>query len=166
MRRTLLILIAGLLLAVGGFCAIYFAKVSSKPRLPANTAPELAWLKTEFKLGDAEFNRIAALHSAYYPECQEMCRRIAQKNTELKTLLSKATTVTPEIEKALAEAAQMRAHCQKLMLNHFYEVAQAMPAPQRDRYLSWVQDHTLFFNHGIDTPGEVASSAQQSHSHH
>src|SRR5574341_726172 len=79
-RPTILILGAGLLLAVGAYCAAYFTKVSAHKELERSAAPELAWLKTEFKLTEPEFERVAKLDASYYPECREMCRRIAAKN--------------------------------------------------------------------------------------
>jgi hypothetical protein len=61
----------------------------------------------------------------------------------LRALLAGTNTVTPEIEKKLAEIAQLRAQCQKNMLEHFYEVSRAMPAEEGRRYLDWIQDQTL-----------------------
>ena len=61
----------------------------------------------------------------------------------LKHLLAATNAVSPEIEKTLAEAAQLRAACQKEMLQHFYSVSRTMPADQGKRYLAWVQDQTI-----------------------
>ena len=62
---------------------------------------------------------------------------------ELKRLLANTNAVTPEIQKTLAEAAQLRADCQKEMLQHFYDVSRTMPPEQGKRYLAWVQRSTV-----------------------
>jgi hypothetical protein len=58
-------------------------------------------------------------------------------------LLAATNSVNPEIEKTLAEAAQLRAQCQKEMLQHFYEVSRTMPPDQGKRYLAWMQEQTI-----------------------
>ncbi len=47
---------------------------TSPPTAPARAemcspAPELAWLKQEFKLDDAQFERVRQLHAGYLPQC-------------------------------------------------------------------------------------------------
>ena len=105
--------------------------------------PELAWLKKEYHLNDQQFARVLELHNAYRPQCAEMCQRIDEKNARLQQLLAATNTVTPDIQAALAEAAQVRTECQTAMLKHFYEVSRAMPPEQGKRYLAWVQQETM-----------------------
>jgi hypothetical protein len=62
---------------------------------------------------------------------------------ELAQLLAATNTITPEIEKALAESALLRADCQKKMLQHFYDVSRTMQLEQGKRYLAWVQKQTV-----------------------
>jgi hypothetical protein len=139
----------GLFLAVVGYCGFYFASTASHRDLLQTRAPELAWLKMEFNLSDAEFKRISELHESYMPHCKEMCRRIDLKNAELKALLASTNTLTEDIEKALTGAAQLRVDCQKMMLKHFYEVSQTMPPEQGKRYLAWVQEKTFLPTYGM-----------------
>jgi hypothetical protein len=94
-----------------------------------------------------------------------MCRRIAAKNTEIRDLLSQAKTVTPEIERKLAEAAQIRADCQKQMLQHFYQVSQTMPPTQGKRYLEWIQEKTFLAGYGMMHQPPPSHPAHESHSH-
>lgn len=149
MKRSVVVLLAGLFVAVAGYCAFYFAGASPRRELLESQTPELLWLKQEFNLSDAEFNRISKLHENYLPECKEMSRRIDQTNAALKQLLTSRADVTPEIEKALVDAAQLRVHCQKMMLTHFYEVARSMPPDQGKRYLEWVQEKTFLPHYGM-----------------
>ncbi|MGA2555832.1 MAG: periplasmic heavy metal sensor [Verrucomicrobiota bacterium] len=143
MRRGLTIFCCGLAAAGLAYAAIYFCATARLRAAGHADAPELLWLKEEFKLGDAEYKRISELHAGYLPRCQEMCGRIAAKNEELAGLLAKTNTVTPEIERKLAEAAALRAECQKNMLEHFYTVSRAMPPEEGRRYLEWIQEQTM-----------------------
>lgn len=139
MKRGLLILVLGLLAAAAGYGVIYFTRTSSARSLQQSEQPELAWLKQEFGLGETEFRRVSGLHAAYLPQCREMCRQIDAQNTRLQKLLAVATNITPEIDRELAEAARLHSQCQRMMLDHFFQVSQAMPPGQGRRYLSWVK---------------------------
>ena len=116
-----------------------------------STRPELAWLKSEYHLSDAQFAEVVRLHDAYKPKCAEMCRRIDEQNARVQKLLAATNTVTPEIKQALAQAAQLRAECESAMMQHFYEVSRAMPSDQGKRYLAWVQSETLLPGQMIPT---------------
>ena len=144
MRRAWFILLAGLFLAIGGYCALYFAGTSNCASMMRSPNPELAWLKDEFHLNDAEFARISRIHETYLEGCAERCRLIDAKNSHLRHLLAASQgAVTPEIEQALSEAAQLRVECEKQMLQGFYEVSRTMPPEQGKRYLEWVQARTI-----------------------
>jgi hypothetical protein len=143
MKRSLVILVAGVGVAVLGYCGIYYAGTARYCCPEPGKAPELAWLKQEFHLGDAEFARISEMHEQYLRGCAERCHRIDIKNEELARLLAATNSITPEIEKALGDSALLRAECQKKMLEHFYQVSQTMPPEQGKRYLAWVQSKTV-----------------------
>jgi hypothetical protein len=143
MKRPVLILVAGLAIAVAAYCGVYYGGTASCCRMEQSKAPELAWLKQEFHLSDAEFKRVSDMHQAYLSGCAERCRRIDQKNEELARLLAATNSITPEIEKALSESALLRADCQKKMLQHFYDVSRTMPPEQGTRYLAWIQQQTV-----------------------
>jgi hypothetical protein len=142
-RRVVVILLFGLVAAIGAYCWTYRAGTSSPRRWMQSEQPELAWLKEEFTLSDAEFKRVSELHAGYLPKCQEMCQRIGDENARLQKLIATASAMTPEIEDAIATAARLRGECQRNMLRHFYEVSQSMPPAQGRRYLEWVMDRTL-----------------------
>jgi len=149
MKRTILIVILGLVMAGASYCGFYFLASAAQRDLMESPTPELAWLRKQFNLSDTEFKRVSELHSAYRPDCEERCRRIAAKNAELKALLGQTNTLTPEIEKKLAEAAQLRLECQRAMLQHFIEVSRTMPPEQGKRYLAWVQERTFLSDYGM-----------------
>ena len=143
MKRGLLILALGVVGAFVAYCCVYLMGTAKPRAMMQSPQPELAWLKHEFNLGDAEFKRISELHAGYLPQCMERCRHIDELNDKLSNTLASATQVTPEIEKLLNDRAQMRATCQAEMLKHFFEVSRTMPPEQGKRYLDWVQSQTL-----------------------
>jgi len=147
MKRSALILVLGAVLGLSAYCGLYFAATASRRTLLDNETPELAWLKKEFNLSDGEFARVVQLHESYRADCAALCRRIDDKNDELKELLSKTDRLTPEIEAKLTEAGQLRVQCQKNMLRHFLEVSRSMPPEQGKRYLAWVQEKTFLPEH-------------------
>jgi hypothetical protein len=155
MRRRWIILIIGLLLGVAGYCVLFLCTTAMHRKIADQPVPELAWLRKEYKLSDAEFARITKLHEEYLPRCAEMCERIAEKNGELKDLLAQTNNVTPQIEQNLSDAAQLRAECEKRMLAHFYEVSRTMPPEQGKRYLEWIQEKTILRSHGKDAMAEM-----------
>ena len=141
--RRLPILIIGILACAIAYGAIYFACTVHARTLRNEASPELSWLKHEFDIGDAEFKRITELHAAYLPECKEMCEKIDRENGRLSSLLSNSTNITKEIEETLESTARLRAECQTMMLNHFFEVSKTMSPEQGKRYLAWVHEKTI-----------------------
>ena len=152
MKKGVLILVLGLLAAAAAYGCIYFVCMSPVRSLQQSDKPELAWLKEEFKLSDAEFKHVTELHAAYLPQCRDMCREIDTQNVKLQTLLSGATNMTPEITAALTESSRLRSECQTMMLRHFFQVSQTMPPEQGRRYLAWVKEKA--FKPNYDMPKE------------
>jgi hypothetical protein len=148
MKSTIAVIIGGVLLCAAAFCGFYYWGTASHRDMLQGQTPELAWLKSEFNLSDAEFDRITKLHDAYQPHCAEMCRRIDEQGQKLKTLVNSTNTMTKEIESAFAESAKLRADCQRDMLQHFFEVSRTMPPAQGKRYLEWISKRTFMPSHG------------------
>jgi hypothetical protein len=72
MKRSTLIALLGLVLALGGGAGVYLSRVASYRALCAQAGVELAWIKMEFNLNDADFARVRQLHEAYKPVCETM----------------------------------------------------------------------------------------------
>ena len=163
MRRGFLILGLGLIAALIAYSGFYLAGTAGLREWRGSRQPELAWLKQEFKLSDAEFARLSQLHEAYLPQCRERCRLIRQMNEQLSRLLATSSGVTPAVENALTERAKMRSECQAAMLKHFFEVSRTMPPQQGRRYLAWVQQQTCLreqvMNHDESPRADAASHA-------
>jgi hypothetical protein len=166
MKRGLLILALGLVGAAVAFCCAYLMGTTTPRALLKSAQPELAWLQHEFKLGDAEHQRISELHAGYLPRCMERCRRIDELNDKLAAALATAAQVTPEIATLLQDRAQIRATCQSEMLKHFFEVSRTMPRAQGQRYLAWVWDNTCLREQPMDHgSNHHRATTGQAHSH-
>ena len=142
MRRGLLILGLGLVGAIVAYCCVYLAGTTASRKWLRSEQPELAWLKHEFNVSDAEFSRISQLHQGYLPQCKERCRQIEELNRQLANAVSSTNQITPAIEKLIDERGRMRTQCQADMLKHFFEVSRTLPPDQGKRYLAWVQKQT------------------------
>lgn len=151
MKKGAVILLLGLLVSTAAFSGFYYLGTAPCRVMMSQPQPELAWLKKEFHLSDAEFARISKLHEAYLPQCAQRCLRIAEENRQLNQLLSQASSITPEIQNLLAERVKTRADCEAEMLKHFLEVSRTMPPQEGRRYLEWVEQQTFLNGHGMET---------------
>lgn len=149
MKKGILILVLGFVAAAAAYGCVYFVCTASARTLEKSNEPELAWLRDEFKLTEAELKHISELHTEYLPQCREMCRQIDSQNVHLRTLLVNATNATPELEAALAESARLRSECQRMMLRHFFQVSQTMPPEQGRRYIAWVKEKAFLPDYGM-----------------
>lgn len=159
MKRSIIILLLGITVGFAAYASLYLGRTASARALRSSDAPALAWLQTEFGLGNQELARIRELHEGYLPQCASMCAKIASANKDLETLVTHTNQVTPEISAKLAEIAQLRQTCQEQMLAHFYEVSKSMPSDQGRRYLAEMQKLTSLSNvrdHSVSAHSEHA----------
>ncbi len=166
MRKAALILLLGICLGTVAFSGFYYLGTSGTREMLKQSEPELAWLKHEFNLSDAEYARVAALHDQYLPGCAERCRVIEAQNARLREMLAANQAVTPELQNLLAERAKTRAQCEAEMLKHFHEVSRAMPPEQGRRYLAWVQEQTVLRAQPMEARHKMAGDAPAAVHHH
>ncbi len=166
MKKGAIVLLLGLLLGTAGFSGFYYFGTASCRNMMREPQPELAWLKKEFKLSDAEFARISQLHAAYLPQCAKRCQRIEEQNRKLRQLFTQATNITPEIQALLAERARTRADCEAEMMKHFLEVSRTMPPEQGRRYLEWVEKQTFLHGQAMEERHRIEKGGQMAHEHH
>lgn len=163
MRRPLLILVVMLLAGAAAFfggqrlVAYWCAKHMARP------TDDLAWLRLEFRLNDAELARVRQLHDGYLPKCREFCERIDARKGELQVLLASPTNSAAAVEQKLIEVGTVRAQCQAAMLQHFREVSQVMPPEQGRRYLAEMQRLTLGFHEQIERTMSPAATDPHGH---
>lgn len=143
MKRTLVIVLFGLLLAVLAFAICH--RVATRPlrALKEQPAAEIEWLAHEFQLTPSQRNQVARLEAEYDPRCAEMCRRIEENNRKLDSLISAGQKRTPEMDALLQESAGIQAECRRVMLDHVYRVAAIMSPEQGQRYLGLMKLQVL-----------------------
>jgi len=162
MNRSLVILLAALVLGAALFGGSYAVSRRVCQSCMAKSVSDLDWLQQEFHLDDAEMARIQKLHEGYLPKCADMCAKIAAKKSEIEAALNGSTNVNPAAQQKLAELAALRAQCQMQMLQHFTEVSQTMPPEQGRRYLAEMQRLTF----GLHEQTESSMSDSPGHEHH
>jgi hypothetical protein len=156
MKKSVTLLVLGLVIAALGFAGFYYLGTAHCRAMLRQPQPELAWLKDEFRLSDIELARITQLHEAYLPKCRERCRHIEEVSARLRELLARSASVTPEVQALLSQRARMRADCEAEMLEHFIAVSRTMPVEQGRRYLAWVQAQSSLHGQGMEQHHRVA----------
>jgi len=164
MRRPLFIFLLLLAASVLLCATAYRVAGNCYARHLAGDTDDLAWLRLEFRLSDAELQRVRQLHDGYLPTCQEFCRRIAAEKRDLHQLLDAGTQTGPQVEEKLKNVAVLRAQCQAAMLAHFAEVSRIMPAEQGRRYLAEMHRLTLGSHEKVEE--RMSSDAHGPHGHH
>jgi len=162
MNRSLVILLAALMLGGALFGGAYAVSRHVCECCLAKSVSDLDWLRQEFHLNADELARIQKLHDGYLPQCAEMCAKIAAKKAEVAAVLNGSTNVNPATQQKLAELAALRAQCQAQMLQHFTEVSRTMPPDEGRRYLAEMQRLTL----NLHESTEASMPETMDHEHH
>jgi hypothetical protein len=79
MRRGLLVLLLGVAVGVATHL-VYFSL--HRPPDPDSLDGQLAWMKSELQLNDAQFARIRELHEASSPRLRALANQVAQMQAE------------------------------------------------------------------------------------
>ncbi|MDD5260910.1 MAG: periplasmic heavy metal sensor [Methylacidiphilales bacterium] len=150
-RKTGLVLLV-VLLAVAGYVAAYFLRVQGACPYGHDDPSGLAWMRKEFHVTDAQFGKIAALHKAYKPLCDERCRRARDAELELQQFIDANTGLTPELTAAFDRSCQVREECRRGMMEHIYAVSREMEPSQGRRFVEIMSRHMLFSTPGAQMP--------------
>jgi hypothetical protein len=137
------ILFATIAAGFGAFWLCTFFGTADLRSVSLGRDAELIWLRREFHLTDAQFQRIQALHAAYVGKCDLMCQRIMDANAVLDAAISRNRRVTPEVQQAMAEAARVQQDCRQSMLAHVYEVSAQMDPSSAARYLQMMKQRII-----------------------
>lgn len=116
--------------------------VSVAPRPPSPQELGLAWLKQEYHVPDAAFERIKALHEEYFQRCDAMCAEMLDVRRPFALKFGKHQTHRQSHESRLRARAEARARqkalcesCLGTMVAHLEAVAALMPAGEGERFL-------------------------------
>jgi hypothetical protein len=138
MKRRLLILAGLLAAALVAYGVSHWLLMRRAPQEHHIAGDPLEWMQQEFRLDDATFAKVKALHTAYAPTCADLCLAIAQANTRVRDLTAQSRSMTPELADAIREAQLRQADCRTAMLRHIYETAALLPPETAPRYLTAV----------------------------
>lgn len=154
MKKPFVILIVAVIAGIAAFGITRRHCAAAKGDTLLDQLPELAWLRKELALSDAQFSKVAELHASYRPVCADMCERIGKSRTRLESAaLKHKSTADSELRQAIADYESVRGECKMRMLDHLYQTAALMNGEQSERYLKIVLPAAL----------ETAGSA---HPHH
>ena len=143
MKRGLWVLVVFLVVAAAGYGTYYGCATASARAMLSRPASEMEWLRQEFHLSDAQAAKVKALHAAYVPKCDEMCRKIIEANAHLEELVSTGNRLSPEIAAAFDRATAVQADCRKQMLAHIYEVSAQMDPAEGRRYFALMKGRVI-----------------------
>lgn len=143
MKKGLVILVIALLAGITAFWLMRSQKQADRGVNLIDSMPELTWMEKELGLSDEQLAKVSALHTAYRPECDRMCGLIADSGEKVAKLASAGREVSPELEAAIREHAQVEADCRKAMVAHLYRTAAALNPDQASRYLDAMLPYAL-----------------------
>jgi hypothetical protein len=140
MKRVILVLVLALAAGGGGFGLIAWRHAVAERGVDGSHGSDLAWLRHEFALDDAQFAAIAALHEAYRPICAGHCKAIAEAAARADTL-RRAAAPAPEVAQAGQALADLEEACNTATRDHLRRVAALMAPAQGRRFLDRVEPH-------------------------
>ena len=125
-------------LALGGitFAAFFYWKKSRVDDRHAHmTAFE--WFCEEFEITADQRARIEALHTDYFPECEDHCIHYADtRHTLAKINEDPSLDNSPEHREAARRLAELEREADKKFIDFVYKIAAEMDSTQSERYLS------------------------------
>jgi hypothetical protein len=145
-RAFLAITAAALAAIAAGYAAFWLCTFLGTAEMrSASSDPDagLVWLRREFHLTDAQFQRIRALHAAYATRCDVMCQEIMNANAALDAAISRNQGVTAEVQQALAQVSRVQLNCRQSMLAHMYDVSAQMDPSSAERYLRMMKQKII-----------------------
>ena len=99
------------------------------------TEDQWTWLRREFRLNDAQYVRIVALHEAYEPICADPCTRIMAMQKRMAELEQPGAKASPAYASAQEEWQGITRACNRATLLHLENVAREMDPAEGRRYL-------------------------------
>ncbi|MBE2214336.1 MAG: hypothetical protein IAE82_10735 [Opitutaceae bacterium] len=146
MKQIAIVLVAALVSAVCAFWLVQRRHDAGIAALAGTSGDDLQWIRTEFRLDDAQFAAVKKLHDDYAVVCAGHCADIAAATTRLQRLTSENAAPT-DLEAARREVAALEEVCNTATRAHLRRVAAAMPAEQGARYIALVEPHLAHSPH-------------------
>lgn len=95
----------------------------------------LRWLKEEYQLDDATFERVSALHRDYFTQCSQMCRKLGEADRPLLWRTRQRHPQPNDLEDRLTKEQALCTECEKTATEHLRQVAELLPPGQAERFL-------------------------------
>ena len=139
MKRVLVFIVCAGLAAGAAFMLTRWA--GKEKSLPLEE--QLSWLKTDFRLSEAQVSAIQILHDDYVPVCLTHCEKIqaARKAAKLagkRVEGGDAGARAAAVETAKAELRRVEAVCREATRAHLLRVAAIMEPAQGERFIALV----------------------------
>lgn len=135
MNRTFFILLLGLIVGIGGHLAYYRLHEPNADSLDS----QLAWMKTELKLNDAQFARIKQLHENSSPRLHALADQVAQLQTEFAAFEEMRRTSDRvdflEFARFVEERRKINRDCLDSTRQLVLATAEVMTPRQRQHYI-------------------------------
>jgi hypothetical protein len=139
MRRGALVLVAGL--ALGAAAQEVYFRANRLPD-PGTLDGQLAWMKAELNLSDAQFARIRELHEASSPKLRALASEVAQMQAEFaafeKARQSRDQVDFVEFARFVETRRLVNRECQDSARRLVRATAEQMTPAQREQYLGIV----------------------------
>lgn len=140
MNRTLLTLVLGLAVGVGVHLAYFHLH---QPAATDTLDAQLAWMKTELKLTDAQFARIKEVHQASGPRLRAISAQVAQLQAEFQAFEKTRRTSDRVDFLEFARYVETRRNVRRESLDSTRQLvmaaAEVMTPEQRQRYIQLVE---------------------------
>lgn len=139
----------GLLLAVATLVAWATYRLGGDTEVNEALAKRdaLAWLRTDFRLDEVQFEAIRKLHLSYSVVCERHCQAIQEAAMQRNALKAASTTEAAALAAAELRLEELRRVCESAIAAHVREVAAQMAPDQGRRYLALVLPKIADFDH-------------------
>jgi hypothetical protein len=122
------------LTAVAAGAALWATRESLRPRENPQEVG-LRWLKDEYHLDEATFEKVSAMHRDYFRQCDKMCRQIDEADRPLLWRSRRQKRQPGEVDAQLTRDQLVCGDCEKAATEHLRQVARLMPESSGQRFL-------------------------------
>ncbi len=95
----------------------------------------LRWLRDEYELDEATFQKVNELHQAYFATCNQMCRDIKEASRPLLMQTRRHPLPSKTAANLRHHEEQLCNECEDTAKKHLLKVADLMPPQHRQRFL-------------------------------
>lgn len=122
------------LTAAAAGAALWATRESLRPRENPQEVG-LRWLKDEYHLDEATFEKVSAMHRDYFRQCDKMCRQIDEADRPLVWRARHQKRRPDELTAQLTRDQLVCGDCEKAATEHLKQVAALMPGESGQRFL-------------------------------